>query len=46
MRTLINYIRSLFCKHEMKIIFDWKHDRYFKRIYRCEKCGYSQKYRD
>lgn len=56
MRTIINYIRSCFCKHEWELIFDVKLDRgdimrgrmideYFEKTYRCKKCGYSKKYK-
>ena len=51
MRWLINYIRSLFCKHEWEFIKSVKYyenpsDRMPVRhtlIYRCKKCGYAQK---
>lgn len=52
MRWIINYIRSLFCKHEWELVgktscyIDW-----FPKdmpvgyivVYRCWKCGYVQK---
>ena len=46
MRTIINYVRSCFCKHEWELIFDVKIDGttrdYSKKVYRCKKCGYSR----
>lgn len=52
MRWLINYIRSCFCKHEWELIFeDNIYGSSFKmpdnkiKVYRCKKCGYSQKYK-
>ena len=52
MRTLINYIRSLFCSHDWELIFD-TYIRYIDagemarcRTYRCKKCGYSRKYKN
>lgn len=52
MRWLINYIRSLFCKHEFEFL---KQVRYYEDgdelpsrsilLYRCKKCGYVQKIR-
>lgn len=50
MRTLINYIRSCFCKHDWELIFnatiidDWG-GSYGCKVYRCKKCGYSRKYK-
>ena len=44
MRTLINYIRSCFCRHEWELIFnvDVIDDvgTYSCKTYRCTKCGY------
>ena len=50
MRWVINYIRSLFCQHEWELIFDYKGltgigDVYYKKIYRCKKCGLVQRVR-
>jgi hypothetical protein len=48
MKELVNYIRSCFCKHEMKVIEDrteWVGlgpKRYL--TYKCSKCGFTQKY--
>jgi hypothetical protein len=47
MRTLINYIRSCFCKHEWEYlmenapVYQDGHESSIKRIwlYRCRKCG-------
>jgi DNA-directed RNA polymerase subunit M/transcription elongation factor TFIIS len=50
MRCLINYIRSCFCEHDMELIIDnymypaRKQNRI--KVYRCKKCGYSQKYEE
>ncbi len=51
MRTLIQYIRSLFCKHDFEMIANV--ETYEKessslpikrvRVYRCKKCGYVQR---
>ena len=51
MRTLINYIRSCFCKHEWEMIFNTERvyrggDGHQIKVYRCTKCGYSQTYTD
>ena len=51
MRWLINYVRSLFCKHEWEFIknveyYENPSDRMPVRhtlIYRCKKCGYARK---
>lgn len=52
MRWLINYIRSLFCKHEWERIAkianhsDWSDSSMpigYTEVYRCKKCGYVQK---
>lgn len=50
MRWLVNYIRSLFCKHEWELL---KQVGYYDDgdklpcrsilLYRCKKCGYVQK---
>lgn len=54
MRTIINYIRSCFCKHEWELIFnvevDYSDTRgnrkvYSIKTYRCTKCGYEKKYK-
>lgn len=54
MRTIINYIRSCFCKHEWELIYDvevdfsncWGgRDLYSVKTYRCIKCGYAKKYK-
>lgn len=47
MRTIVNYIRQIFCKHEW--IYKEKHCEYeFKngtKVYmRCKKCGYHAKH--
>lgn len=49
MRTLINYIRSCFCKHEWELLqrcdvyedalVDCNMPVYRKWVYRCKKCG-------
>lgn len=51
MRTLINYLRSCFCKHEFKYIDEvsvYKDNRTSKphvirQTYMCKKCGYVKK---
>jgi hypothetical protein len=51
MRTLINYIRSCFCKHEWECLMEnapmYKQDYKYpiKRawLYRCKKCGCKNK---
>lgn len=51
MRWLINYIRSMFCKHKWEYIaetinYDWLSGDTpagYTKIYRCKKCGYTQK---
>lgn len=48
MRTLINYLRSCFCKHELELIKEIscfrnetdKMPAYIRRTYFCKKCGY------
>lgn len=45
MRWIINYIRSCFCKHEMELLWEYRipnHCHYWA-IFRCNKCGYTQK---
>lgn len=54
MRWLINYIRSCFCKHELKEKIGYElyhkagmefwHRRTFTTLY-CLRCGYSKKIR-
>lgn len=51
MRAIINYFRSLFCKHDFKLIF-FAHvtfadsaKSYYVKTYRCKKCGYERKYK-
>lgn len=51
MRTIINYIRSMFCQHEWELIFNAYIERdfgntYMVKTYRCKKCGYSKKYKN
>lgn len=51
MRTLINYLRSCFCKHELELIGNIEifqkesdtlpHTR--RQTYMCKKCGYVKK---
>lgn len=51
MRWIINYIRSLFCKHEWELIFDSRvtvcdgDEIYYSKTYRCKKCGHSKRYK-
>lgn len=51
MRTIINYIRSCFCKHDWELIYNvfvdggLFLDDYHCKTYRCKKCGYSKKYK-
>lgn len=52
MRTVVNYIRSLFCCHDFERIKDirvYDSDHILpvehKIIYRCRKCGYVQRVR-
>lgn len=49
MRTIINYIRSCFCKHEWEQIFDVDvrndYGSYRCKVFRCKKCGFSQRYK-
>lgn len=49
MRWIVNYFRSLFCKHDWEYIADITIKEYgynvvtgHKRVYRCTKCGYVQ----
>ena len=51
MRTLINYIRSCFCKHEWEVLEKETAVKYGERIgtvwtYRCKKCGYFKIYKN
>lgn len=50
MRLIVNYLRSLFCKHEWEKIaeitlMNEEHDipAGYQFVYRCPKCGYTQK---
>lgn len=49
MRTIINYIRSRFCKHKWERIarVDIYEESHLpvahKTIYRCKKCGFTQR---
>lgn len=53
MRTIINYIRSCFCKHEWEYLGDvakWPHHSEhakapyaYIKCWRCNKCGYVMK---
>lgn len=43
MRWLVNYIRSLFCRHEWEHIAKVTNYIGYTEIYRCKKCGYVQK---
>lgn len=44
MRWLINYIRSCFCKHEFEKVWENKNNSlYYWGVFRCKKCGYTQK---
>lgn len=53
MRTIINYIRSCFCRHDWELIFESrivensgdKIPLNWIKVYRCKKCGVSRKYR-
>lgn len=55
MRTIINYIRSCFCKHEWELIYDRDvketsnysccTSTYSVKTYRCVKCGYAKRYK-
>lgn len=51
MRYLVNYIRSLFCKHDWELlrkidVYESEHSKMphsHRVIYRCKKCGFVQK---
>lgn len=51
MRTLINYLRSCFCKHEFELIghtevYQNENDKLphaRRQTYLCKKCGYVKK---
>ena len=51
MRTLINYLRSCFCKHEFNLLKETecyynaedKLPAYRRQTYMCPKCGYVKK---
>lgn len=51
MISIVNYIRSIFCKHDWELIYDCfiKVDKesklmiYRQRVYRCTKCCYYKK---
>lgn len=53
MRWIVNYIRSLFCKHDFEHLisidlYERSSDTMpcgHKYVYRCKKCGYTQKIR-
>ena len=53
MRTIINYLRSCFCKHDWEFLVTSKTYNEFsgnmpadiKRVYRCKKCGFVQRVR-
>ena len=54
MRSIINYFRSCFCKHDCELIMktqyyddDVNSDVPYRatKVYRCKKCGYSKKYK-
>lgn len=54
MRTIINYIRSCFCKHDWELIFNntivcsdnnSKYPDNHIKVYRCKKCGYEKRYK-
>lgn len=51
MRAIINYFRSLFCKHDFELIFNThvtftdSAEHYYVKTYRCKKCGYERKYK-
>ena len=54
MKTLINYIRSCFCKHDWELLGETDMYRYqtddmpigVKWTYRCKKCGYFKVYKN
>lgn len=51
MRTLINYLRSCFCKHDFNLIKEiqgYKNENdvlpaLYRHTYMCKKCGYVKK---
>lgn len=45
MRWIINYIRSCFCKHEMELLWEYNKPNScnYYAVFRCKKCGYTQK---
>ena len=54
MRTIINYIRLCFCKHDWELIFNntivcsnnnSKYPDNHIKVYRCKKCGYEKRYK-
>ena len=54
MKTLINYIKSCFCKHDWELLDETDMYRYqtddmsigVKWTYRCKKCGYFKVYKN
>lgn len=57
MRKLIDYIRSLFCKHEFELLqearvyealhgYTMPYPSYTKWTYMCKKCGYVKKFKN
>lgn len=51
MRTLIEYIRSCFCKHDWELLFNTdivnENNKLTNsiKVYRCKKCGISKRYK-
>ena len=54
MRKLVNYFKSLFCKHDWELIFDddvvdtyWSMPcgRYAEKVYRHKICGMEKRYK-
>lgn len=45
MRWIINYIRSCFCKHETELLWEHTNACTYYAVFRCKKCGYTQKIR-
>lgn len=51
MRTLIEYIRSCFCKHDWELLFNTdivnENNKLINsiKVYRCKKCGISKRYK-
>ena len=44
MRSIIDYIRSCFCKHELELIWENENkELYYWGIFKCKKCGYIKK---